>query len=364
MTLSDSAEKTRRDFFRAFVPGAGDAYRRPGGEEHVPPSQPLVSASRVSMGCSFEVLVPAGVPGGLEAAEAALDEVDRLDRTLSIYRPDSQVSRLNAAAGLGPRPASESVLDLLALCQRLADETEGSVDPALGALVRAWGFDAGKRMVPSDERRARALELTGMKNIRFDPDPGTVELMRPGVELNFGAIGKGYALDRAAAVLRNPWKVPSALVHGGTSSVYAIGNSPDETGGWMIGIRDPGDDAGCIGAVWLHDQGLATSGGRHRFFEAEGKRWGHILDPRSGRPAEGMRSVTVVAPTAAEADALSTAFFIMGSGFAARYAASRRRIGAVLFPETENTPVAYLAGDLEAEFAPEVHVEPITETTA
>jgi thiamine biosynthesis lipoprotein len=316
------------------------------------------------MGCSFEVLLPAGFSGGIEAAEAALDEVGRLDRTLSIYRPDSEVSRLNAAAGLGPRPASESVIDLLALCQRLADETEGSVDPAVGALVRAWGFDAGERMVPSDEGLARALELTGMSNVRFDPDAGTVNLLHPGVELNFGAIGKGYALDRAAAVLHDQWQVPSALVHGGKSSIYAIGTSPGETDGWMIGIRDPGVDTGCIGAVWLRNQGLATSGGVHRFFEANGKRCVHVLDPRTGRPAEGMCSVTVVAPTAAEADALSTAFFIMGSRFAARYAACRQGIGVVLFPETESTLVAHLVGDLKAEFAPEVHVERITETTA
>lgn len=316
------------------------------------------------MGCTFEVLVPSSIPGALEGAEAALDEIVRLDHCLSVYRPDSEVSRLNAAAGLGPRPATESVVEVLSLAARLTEETGGAFDVAAGALARVWGLHGGERRVPDRGRLTRAMELTGMKHARIGDDPPTVELRKPGVELDFGAIGKGYALDRAAMILRERWGIASALLHGGTSSVFALGSCPGEKGGWLIGVRNPADETECVAELRLRDQGLATSAATHRFFEAGGKRWGHILDPRTGWPAEGTWSVTVVAPSAAEADALSTAFYVLGTAAAARHALSRSGVGAIFTRETGAEPVVQVVGDLEAEFAAKVRVERVTQTAA
>jgi thiamine biosynthesis lipoprotein len=309
------------------------------------------------MGCTFEVLLPAGLEDAVSAAEAALDEVDRLDRSLSVYRPDSEVSRLNAAAGLGPRAVGESLLDLLQLSARLAEDTNGAYDPAAGAIVRAWGFDAGERSVPSEGVLQAARERSGLEHIHMDQDAGTVALSHPGVELNFGAIGKGFALDRAVAILRERCKVPSAFLQGGRSSAYALGTAPGEKRGWMVELRDPETQSDLIATIWLRNQGLATSGAAHRSFEAKGKRWGHILDPRTGRPAEGMRSVSVVAPSAAEADALATAFFILGPESAGRYAATHPGVGGILVPEAPSEKMVSVVGDLEAEFSPEFRVE-------
>jgi len=314
------------------------------------------------MGCSFEVLLPGRIRDAVAAAETALDEVARLDNVLSVYRPDSEVSRLNAAAGSGPRPAGEAVLDLLDIASRLARENDGALDVALEALVHAWGLDRGNGTAPSGSRLAAARQRSGIEHVHVDRARRTVALAKPGVGLNFGAIGKGYALDRAAALLRDRWQIPSALLHGGTSSVCAIGCCPGESKGWMIGLRDPEDESQPIAAVFLRDQGLATSAITRRFVESGGRRWGHILDPRSGHPADGPRSVTVVAPTAAEADALATTFFVLGPAAAARYAASRRGIGAIFLPAAERGPVACLVGDLEPEFAPDIRVERVPRT--
>lgn len=363
MTKSEASDTTRRDFLRVLVPGSQPESWSIERDTRVPP-QPLVSASRYAMGCTFEVLLPAAFPDAVGAEEAALDEVDRLDRRLSVYRPDSELSRLNAVGGFGPRLAGESVLELLALASRLTEETDGAFDPAVGSLVRAWGFDTGERAIPSEDRLAAALQLAGIRNVRVDLDAGTIELLRPGVELNFGAIGKGYALDRAATILREQKQCPSAFIQGGRSSAYAVGAAPGESRGWLVELRDPEKESDLIGSWWLRNEGLATSGAGHRFFEEHGGRWGHILDPRTGYPARGVRLVTVVAPTAAEADALSTAFFILGSAGAANYAARRPGVGAILLAESDSERTVSVVGGLDADFSPDVRVERIDKTAS
>jgi len=328
------------------------------------------------MGCIFEVLLPVTTPGGIDGAEAALDEVARLDAVLSTYRADSEVSRLNAAGGLGPRAVSEDVFGITALSARLSEAVGGAFDPAAGALARVWGFeprvqaktpghegaipgDSAMGRVPAREEIATVLELSGMKNVRLDSENRTVALGRAGLELNFGAIGKGYALDRAARILREDWRIPAGLVHGGASCVVALGSGPGSRDGWRVGLADPANEQERIGVVTLRDEGLATSGAGHRFIEAGGRRWGHIIDPRTGYPAEGPRSITVTAPTASEADALSTAFFILGAEGAAEYASGHEGVGAVIFPETDGEALAQVVGDIEVEFSDELCVEEI-----
>jgi thiamine biosynthesis lipoprotein len=306
------------------------------------------------MGCEFEVLLPPGEEGGPEAATRALERVRTLEDRLSVYRPDSEVSRLNTSGGLGPREVSNDLLEILVLSGRLARETDGAFDPASGAVNRAWGFDAGTRSVPSETRLKEALARSGLRFVRIDPETRTVELVHAGVELNFGAIGKGFALDHVAHALRKSGDRIVALLHGGQSSILSIGYPRGDARGWSIGLSDPQDRDQLVARINLRDQGLATSTNANRYFEKGGRKWGHIIDPRTGFPSENTGAVTAVAPTAAEADALSTAFFILGPEFADRYAATHPGVGAAFVPENPATTPIRLAGSLEIEVRPDL----------
>jgi thiamine biosynthesis lipoprotein len=171
------------------------------------------------------------------------------------------------------------------------------------------------------------------------------------LEINLGSIGKGYALDRMARLLRDEWGVGRMLLHGGTSSVYAGGNPPDDERGWQVGLLHPWERRRRLGRVWLRDRALGTSAATHRHLEYNGLKLGHILDPRTGWPAGGVASASVLAPTAAEADALSTAFYVGGVELARRYCAAHPAVGAVLLPEGEGKDTVVL-GLAPHEFAP------------
>ncbi len=173
-----------------------------------------------------------------------------------------------------------------------------------------------------------------MNHVLLDPVQQTVRYQRPGLEINLGAIGKGYALDRVADMLDRDWGVPAYLIHGGRSSVFARG-TPGQSHGWELSICHPWQPERRLATVWLRDRAMGTSAATFQFLEHQGKKLGHILDPRTGWPASAMASVSVLAPTAAESDALSTAFFILGSDAARRYCESHPGIGAILLPEGE-----------------------------
>jgi thiamine biosynthesis lipoprotein len=194
--------------------------------------------------------------------------------------------------------------------------------------------------VPAPAERGEVLTRVGMKNVVLDHDKRTVRYLRPGLEINLGSIGKGYALDRVAEILRGRWNIGTALLHGGHSSVYAMGNGPGDDRGWAVGIRHPWERERYLGVVRLRDRALGTSAATFQHLEYKGRKLGHILDPRSGWPAEGLAGVSVVAPTAAEADALSTAFFVLGEEQARAYCESHPGVGAVLLPDGRDAPVA------------------------
>jgi thiamine biosynthesis lipoprotein len=209
--------------------------------------------------------------------------------------------------------------------------TGGAYDVTAGALSVAWGFFRGPKRVPDAETLADARARTGQHHLRLDPERRTVAFDRPGIVINLGSIGKGYAIDRAVDVIRDHWWPTSALVHGGRSSVYALGSPPGRFGGrWEIALRNPFDPETPLGILRLRNRGMGTSGTAFQRFEAGGRVYGHILDPRTGAPAEGPASVTVLAPTAAEADALSTAFYLLGAPAAVAYVAEHPEVGAVL----------------------------------
>src|SRR5262249_38333665 len=155
------------------------------------------------------------------------------------------------------------------------------------------------------------LERVGVRHLELDAQRRSVRYLRRGLEINLGSIGKGYALDRAADLLRNEG-VTAGLIHGGQSSILAIGSDPTDDRGWAVGVRHPWQGDRRLAVLRLRDRALGTSAVTFQHLEVNGKKLGHILDPRTGWPAEGTASATAVAPTAAEADALATAFFILG----------------------------------------------------
>jgi thiamine biosynthesis lipoprotein len=270
---------------------------------------------REAMACRFEVVFNVGeVPDATELGVAALDLVDEIEATISIYREESELSRLNAGAAAGWQPVSDELHGLLTLARELHGRTGGGFDIAAGALVRAWGFLRRQGRTPTDDELASALAASGMRHVELDAAGRRMRFTRPGVEINPGAIGKGWAVDRASDALAAAG-VPSMLVHGGQSSVRARGiHGPALPGrrGWPVGLRHPLFPGRRLATITLDDRALGTSGSATQFFVDRGRRLGHILDPRTGRPAEGVLSATVIAPTAAVADALSTAAYVLG----------------------------------------------------
>ncbi|MBX6315620.1 MAG: FAD:protein FMN transferase [Isosphaeraceae bacterium] len=313
-----------------------------------------VKATRPGMGSFFEVRLPANAPGAVDLAGRALDVIEELEAQLTVYRDDSEISHLNATAHLGPVALEASLFDLLQTAVRIAEATGGAYDVTAGALSVAWGFFRGPKRVPDPATLADARARTGSHHLSFDPERQTITFDRPGIIINLGSIGKGYALDRAAAIIRDHWWPTPALIHGGRSSLYALGSPPGQFAGrWEIALRNPFDPERPLGTIRLRNRGLGTSGAAFQQFEAGGRVYGHIIDPRTGEPpATGPASVTVLAPTATEADALSTAFYLLGPEATASYIESHPDVGAIFVLESAEggTPVIRTLGLTDDDF--------------
>ncbi|MBI3822792.1 MAG: FAD:protein FMN transferase [Planctomycetes bacterium] len=286
----------------------------------------ILRFGRRAMATTFEVILPFETPSSHDLAQAALDEIDRLEAQLTVFRDSSEVCRLNARAADHPVRVEQNLLDLLALAAQFHGDTDGAFDVSVGALIKTWGFFRREGRVPTPRELAAVRERIGMNHVVLDSQRQTVFFQRPGLEINLGSIGKGYTLDRAAQLV----DTPNVLLHGGHSSVLARGNETSTAAGWSIGLTDPERPQCRRAVVRLRNRGMATSAATFQFFEHEGRKLGHILDPRTAWPAEGMLSATVTAPTAALADALATAFFILGIEKSREYCDRHPEIGAVL----------------------------------
>jgi thiamine biosynthesis lipoprotein len=303
----------------------------------------LLRYARRAMATSFEILIPFGIPHAQEAAESALDEIDRLEDQLTVYRDSSEVSQLNRRAAAEEVVVEERLFGLLEMSARLWQQTGGAFDISVGALLKTWGFFRRNAHIPEDT--SHLLDAVGMRHVQLDSGRRTVRYLVPGLEINLGSIGKGYALDRAAARLRS-WGIASALLHGGHSSILALGHPPDDGRGWPVAVQHPWDAEKRLATIWLRDRAMGTSAATFQHLEYEGRRLGHILDPRTGWPAEGTSSATAVALSAAEADALATAFFILGADKARAFTANRPDVGALLIP-TGGPPSVLGNADIE-----------------
>ncbi len=303
----------RRALFGRLLPQAPD-----GGH--------WVKVHRTAMACRFEVTLPSEDARHVEAARAALDEVDAIEDALSWFRDTSEVSRVNRAAATAPVAVGASLFALLSLCREIHAATGGAFDPASTALSRSWGFLERRPRLPAEEEIAAARACSGLDKVVLDGLARTVRFGAPGVELSFGAVGKGWALDRVAAALRARGVLRALLTAGG-SSHRGWGGGP-----WELVLRPGGED---VGLLRLRDAALGTSATGEQRFEADGRRYGHVLDPRTGRPAEGVRSASVVASEAAVADALSTAFLVGGPALAGPFCAARPGTMALLALDAE-----------------------------
>jgi thiamine biosynthesis lipoprotein len=247
----------------------------------------------------------------VSAFGAVFAEFDRLDALMSIWRDGSDVQRLNAAAGEGPVSISPEVRDVLLVARRVSEWTGGKFDVTFAALSDVWRFDQDlDGRVPSSGEVARRLPLVDYTAMQVHDDSGTAFLARKGMRIHLGGIGKGYAIDRAAGILRARGLDDFMIQTGG--DLYVAGRRGDRS--WRVGIRDPrGPDDRIFAAMDLTDATFSTSGDYERAFVRDGRRYHHILDPDTGEPARLSRSVTIVTASAALADALSTGIFILGA---------------------------------------------------
>lgn len=275
----------------------------------MPDLAPLLAA-RHAMATRFEFVLHGADPATLRAAaEEALDEVDRLENLLSLYRPHTDTARVNARAAHEPVRVAPEVFRLLQRAFALTAATGGAFDITAAPLVKAWGFVGGSGSLPEAIALTEARACVGPQHVILDEADFTVRFARRGVMLDLGSLGKGYALDRAAELLREAG-ITNALLHGGTSTVIALGRPP-ESDAWKVAL--PNGDS-----ISLCDESLSVSATWGKSFRNGGKIFGHVLDPRSGEPVTGERMAAVVLPSATESDALSTALLVLGQNGKAR----------------------------------------------
>jgi thiamine biosynthesis lipoprotein len=255
----------------------------------------------------------------VEAVRSAFREVVRLEALLSEYVASSAVSRINQAAVALPTKAvkvTQEVFNLLHKSLQLNRQTEGGFDITFGPLSGLYRkpTKGRKARLPTAIELRRALSLIGTKLVALDYDKNTVRLKRAGMRIGLGGIAKGYTVDSVVAILRAK-RLTGFIVDGG-GDLYVSGRHPDRA--WRVGIKDPRKPSTYFASLPVQDSAVVTSGDYERYFMHGGKRYHHILDPRTGRPATGLSSVTIVAPSATLADALATGAFVLGPrrGFA------------------------------------------------
>jgi len=279
---------------------------------------------------TFVTITAVGPSRVLEGAvEGAFARIDELEALLSAHRDDSEVAAVSAAAGGDPVRVGPDMVRVVSLALEIAEESGGALDPTCRPLVAAWGFLDNSPAVPSEEARQKALALVGWRDVAVDETASTIRLARAGMALDLGAVAKGYAADEAAAVLRERGATGGLVEAGG--DIACFGRRADG-GEWVMGLENPRGE-GVLARIRAGDGGITTSGDYRRFFEAGGQRYSHIMDPRTGWPASGLSSVTVIARTAALADALSTAAFVLGPEAGAKLV-ERRGASAIFIPDS------------------------------
>ncbi|QGJ71979.1 FAD:protein FMN transferase [Planctomycetales bacterium 10988] len=368
--MAKSKGTNRREFLRGksavvSLQDALDRFNASAEEDEstakLPPATYVLEVTRRAMACDFQLLLNAGMSERETAAAVkALDKVEALEDQLTVYQETSEVSLLNKLASKRPFPVKANLFELIERSIALSKMTAGAFDITAGPLAKVWGFYRRQGQIPHTDDLQQTLERVGSQLLELDSEKQTVYFQKPGMELNFGAIGKGLALDEAAEVLKEEG-VGHFLFHGGQSSMLAAGcraRGRENDPGWVVGIGHPIRRDKKMAHLRLINRGIGTSGSGVQFFRHEGKKYGHLLDPRTGQPAEGVLSVTVCAASAAEADALSTAFYVLGEEKIRTFCEAHPEVQVLLMlPTTGATSVRIETFNFEDEL--EILSEPI-----
>ena len=319
--------KSRRDFLR---PSPGEGPRQ---------GLQLLRLGRPAMGTRFEAALRSNDRSFVREVHSALGEIRRLESILTVFSEESDLCRLNSSASREWYRPDPDLWDLLSSSLEYCRKTGGALDISCGPLWKLWGFYSRNPGKPGEADIEKVLQKTGYNHILLNQEARKVKFLQAGMEINLGSTGKGYALDRAAAMLQNRG-LDNFLLNAGNSSFYAAGSLTEEGEGWRIGIREPGNDAGGdIALAILKDAALATSGSGVKFFEFAGRRFGHIIDARTGWPVRKYLSATAIADDVLEADALSTAFFAMELSEIRDFCGSNPGTGALVIPaDTAGNP--------------------------
>lgn len=310
------------------LPGSGGAGTPAGAGS--PAGSPAVSEARRDFFAmdTFMTLTVCG-PDAEEACDAAVAEISRLDQLFSTGNPESEVSKLNAA---GSMVLSEDGQLLVKRSLETWKDTGGAFDIAIYPVMDAWGFTGEERHVPAPETLEKLLPLCDAGKLQFDESSGELKLPEEGMMIDFGGVVKGYASADVIGILRSRGIGSACLNLGGNVQVLGKKQNGDP---WRIAVRDPEKEDKYLGVLHLTDTAAVTSGGYERFFEQNGKTYHHIIDPKTGYPADnGLTSVTIVTPDGTLADMLSTALFILGTDRAVRYCEDHRgEFDAILFTD-------------------------------
>ena len=307
------------------------------------PAGPRFEFSQAHMGTSFRIVLYApDAATATRASNAAFDRITSLDNIMSDYQASSELMLLCQRAGGPPVNVSEDLFRILARSQEVARLTDGAFDITVGPVVLLWRRARRRREMPNAESLARALELVGYEKLRLDPRDGTAQLVKQGMLLDLGGIAKGYAADEAVALLKQHG-IRSALVAAGGDIV--VGRPPPGREGWRIGIAPlESPDQPPSRYLMLHDAAVSTSGDAEQFVELSGRRYSHVVDPKTGLGVVGRSSVTVIAQNGATSDSLATAVSVLGPKRGLELIRSTRGTAALIIQATEQGVRTYESG--------------------
>lgn len=275
----------------------------------------LYQQARYSMGTVFRIRIYHEDTEQAEqsaelAAQTAFELIEQADQRLSDWDDQSELMQAQAKAWPDPAPISYALWQDLNQALYYHHITQGAFDISVGPLLKLWGFRGeNTAQVPAESDLARVQQQVGMQHVQLQTNPRSLKLGQASMQLDFGGIGKGIAIDQAATALGRLGITVAAIDC--DSSSYFIGSPPGSMHGWPVLIRHPRDPERALTALWLKDQGLSTSGDDQQYFEVNGQRYSHILDPRSGQPIKAPGSLTVIANNATAADAWSTALLVL-----------------------------------------------------
>jgi thiamine biosynthesis lipoprotein len=293
---------------------------------------PLLKAKHPAMGCEFELILYGRELSYLrDAAAEAFEELDHLEHQLSFFISSSEISYINANAFSMPIRVEPRLFSLLMTASDIFTETGGAFDITVGALTDLWCSSTD--VLPTTNEIKLAMQRTGMSKVLLDPAECTIRFLQEGIQINLGGIGKGYAIQRIANLLRDRGVI-NGLLSAGNSTIYAMGHPPRDNA-WTVGISDPTRHIQRLGYVKLRDSALSVSGSHERYIEIGGQRYSHIIDPRTGKPVDELLAVAVVTDDPTIADALSTALFVLGLEQAKQYCDRHPKVSALIVSKCE-----------------------------